>query len=148
MLSYSFAISTARARSPRRPEGARPITDASRPSPSSTGRRRAAREREYRRVRILAMAPAGLSYAAIGREEAISRERAPQTVAQAFMAGESETTPWPRTSSGAGRATATRRRTRPIRQSPRPPLTRRKPLIRKDYALDKTCRGLTKLDKT
>ena len=39
------------------------MTDASLP-PSSTGRRRAAREREYRRLRILAMAPAGWSYAA------------------------------------------------------------------------------------
>ena len=44
-------------------------------SPSSTGRRRAARGREYRQLRILAMAPAGWSYAAIGREAAIARER-------------------------------------------------------------------------
>jgi hypothetical protein len=56
------------------------MTDASLP-PSSTGRRRAAREREYRRLRILAMAPAGSSYAAIGSEAAISGERAPQIVA-------------------------------------------------------------------
>ena len=124
------------------------MTDASLPSPSSTGRRRAAREREYRRLRILAMAPAGWSYAAIGREEAISRERAPQTVAQAFKAGESETTPWPRTSSGAGSSTARPRRTDPIRQSSKPPLTRRKSLIRKGRAVDKACRGLTSLDKT
>jgi hypothetical protein len=124
------------------------MTDASLPSPSSTGRRRAAREREYRRLRILAMAPAGWSYAAIGREAAISRERAPQTVAKAFEASESETTPWPRPPGGAGSVTATRRRTRPIRQSSKPPLTRRKPLIRNDYALDKACHGLTSLDKT
>ena len=123
------------------------MTDASLP-PSSTGRRRAAREREYRRLRILAMAPAGSSYAAIGSEEAISRERAPQAVVQAFKAGEGETTPWPRPSSGAGSATATRSLTRPIRQSPGLPLTRRKPLIRKGRALDKACRRLTKLDKT
>jgi hypothetical protein len=71
----------------------------------------AARERECRRLRILAMAPAGWSYAALGREEAISREPAPQTVAQTFEAGESETMPWPRPSSGAGSATATPRRT-------------------------------------
>jgi hypothetical protein len=113
-------------------------------SPSSTGRRRAARGREYRQLRILAMAPAGWSYAAIGREAAISRERAPQT----FEAGEGETTPGPRPSSGAGSATARPRRTRSIRQSPRPPLTRRKPLIRKGHALDRACRGLTKLDRT
>ena len=37
------------------------------------------------------MVPAGWSYAAIGREEAISRERMRQIVAQAFEAGESET---------------------------------------------------------
>jgi hypothetical protein len=42
-------------------------------------------------VRILAMVQAGWSYAAIGREEAISRERVRQIVAQAFEAGESET---------------------------------------------------------
>jgi len=51
-------------------------------------------------LRILAMAPAGWSYAAIGREEAISRQRAPQTVAQTFDAAESDATPWPRISSG------------------------------------------------
>ena len=61
------------------------------PSPSSTDRRRAARDREFRRIRILAMVQAGWSYAAIGREEAISRERVRQIVAHAFEAGESET---------------------------------------------------------
>jgi hypothetical protein len=67
------------------------VTQASLPSPSFPGRRRAAREREFRRIGILATAPAGWSYAAIGREEAISRERAPQIVASAFEAGDSET---------------------------------------------------------
>ena len=60
-------------------------------SPSSTGRRRAARQREFRRLRILAMVQTGWSYAAIGREEAISRERVRQIVARAFEASESET---------------------------------------------------------
>jgi len=87
------------------------MTVASLPSPSSTGRRSAAREREYRRLRILAMAPAGRSAAAIGREAATARERAPQTVVQAFEAGEGATAPGPRPSSGAGSATATPRRT-------------------------------------
>jgi len=86
------------------------LTDASLPSLSSTGRRHAVREREYRRLRILAMAPAGWSYAAIGSEEAISGERAPQIDAQTFEAGESETALRLRTPSGAGSATATRRR--------------------------------------
>jgi hypothetical protein len=67
------------------------MTEASLPTPSATTRRRAAREREFRRIRILAMVQAGWSYAAIGREEAISRERVRQIVAQAFEAGESET---------------------------------------------------------
>ena len=48
-------------------------------------------DREFRRIRILAMVQAGWSYAAIGREEGISRERVRQIVAQAFEAGESET---------------------------------------------------------
>jgi len=67
------------------------VTHAPLPSPSSTDRRRAARDREFRRIRILAMVQAGWSYAAIGREEAISRERVRQIVAQAFEAGENET---------------------------------------------------------
>jgi hypothetical protein len=67
------------------------VTRAPLPSPSATARRLAARDREFRRLRILAMAPAGWSYAAIGREEAISRERVRQIVAQAFEAGENET---------------------------------------------------------
>ncbi len=67
------------------------MTAAPLPSPPTTDRRRAARDREFRRIRILATAPAGWSYAAIGREEAISRERAPQIVASAFAAGEGET---------------------------------------------------------
>ena len=60
-------------------------------SPSSSAAGASARDREFRRLRIPAMAPAGWSDAAIGREEAIWRERAPQIVAQAFEAGESET---------------------------------------------------------
>lgn len=111
------------------------MTDASHAAPFSAGLRRAARVRECRRLRIRAMAPAGWSYAAIGREEAISRERTPQIVAEAFKAGDSDATPWSRISSDAGSATATRRRTRPNRQSPKPPLTRRKSLIRNYYAL-------------
>ncbi len=67
------------------------MTQAPLPSPSATGRRRATRKREFRRIRILAMVQAGWSYAAIGREEAISRERVRQIVAQALEAGESET---------------------------------------------------------
>ncbi len=67
------------------------MTQASLPSPPPDARRRATREREFRRIRILAMVQAGWSYAAIGREEAISRERVRQIVAQAFEAGESET---------------------------------------------------------
>ena len=67
------------------------MTQAPLPCPSATARRRAARDREFRRIRILAMAPAGWSYAAIGREEAISRERVRQIVASAFAAGDSET---------------------------------------------------------
>ena len=67
------------------------MTEASLPSPSSTARRPAAKDREFRRIRILAMVQAGWSYAAIGREEAISRERVRQIVAQALEAGDSET---------------------------------------------------------
>jgi hypothetical protein len=67
------------------------VTHAPLPSPPATDRRRAPREREFRRIRILAMVQAGWSYAAIGREEAISRERVRQIVSQAFEAGESET---------------------------------------------------------
>ena len=61
------------------------------PSPSSPGARPAARDRELRRVRILALVQAGWSYAAIGREEGLSRERVRQIVAQALEAGEGET---------------------------------------------------------
>ena len=60
-------------------------------SPSSSVAGASARDRDLRRIRILALVQAGWSYAAIGREEAIWRERAPQIVAQAFEAGESET---------------------------------------------------------
>ena len=44
--------------------------------------RRAARD--LRRLRILASVQAGLSYAAIGRDEGVSRERVRQIVAQAL----------------------------------------------------------------
>jgi len=67
------------------------MTQAPRPFLSATGRRRTARDREFRRLRILAMAQAGWSYAAIGREAAISRERVRQIVANAFKAGERAT---------------------------------------------------------
>ena len=43
-----------------------------------------ARERDLRRLRILAQVQAGLSYAAIAREEGLSRERVRQIVAQAL----------------------------------------------------------------
>jgi hypothetical protein len=188
------------------------MTQAPLPSPSTTCRRRATREREFRRIRILAMAPAGWSYAAIGREEAISRERVRQIVAKALVeAGETETklvharAPVARleptlrlaarsvaegdlaaidrllrvldrcaaidvadaADNAGGRERrlaklnamaenikrrrelhATRRRSTKTRQPPKPPLTRRKPLMRKGYTLDKACRGLTLLDKT
>ncbi len=61
------------------------------PSPSSPSARPSARDREHRRVRILALVQAGWSYAAIAREEALSRERVRQIVAQALEAGEGET---------------------------------------------------------
>jgi hypothetical protein len=75
------------------------------------------------------MVQAGLSHTAIGREQAISRERVRQIVVKASCA-------------------ATPRHATPTRQSAKPPLTRRKPLIRNSYVLDKACRGLTLLDKT
>jgi hypothetical protein len=65
------------------------------------------------------MIQAGCSYAAIGREEAISRERL-----LAKLNSMAETIRRRRERLGASPQT---------RQSPQPPLTRRKPLIRKDY---------------
>ena len=65
------------------------MTETSLASPPSADRR-PAKDREYRRLRILAMVQAGWSYAAIGREEAISRERVRQIVAQALEAGAGE----------------------------------------------------------
>ncbi len=56
------------------------------PSPSSP-----ARDRDLRRLRIVSSVQAGWSYAAIGREEGISRERVRQIVAQALGEGEVET---------------------------------------------------------
>ncbi len=56
----------------------------SQPSPSAPIVRRTAREREQRRIRILAMVQAGFSYEAIAREENLSRERVRQIVAQAL----------------------------------------------------------------
>ncbi|THD47641.1 MAG: hypothetical protein E7774_04370 [Bradyrhizobium sp.] len=50
-----------------------------------------ARDRDLRRLRILAQVQAGESYASIGRAEGLSRERVRQIVAQALSAGESET---------------------------------------------------------
>ena len=61
------------------------------PSPTPSGARRTARDRDLRQVRILALLQAGWSYAAIAREEALSRERVRQIVAQAVEAGEGET---------------------------------------------------------
>ncbi len=58
------------------------------PSPSAAP---PARDRDLRRLRILASVQAGWSYAAIGREEGISRERVRQIVAQALDAGEGDT---------------------------------------------------------
>ena len=52
------------------------------PSPSRP--RELARAPDLRRLRILASVQAGLSYAAIGRDEGVSRERVRQIVAQAF----------------------------------------------------------------
>ncbi len=51
------------------------------PAPAPT---RPARDRDLRRLRILAQVQAGWSYAAIGREEGLSRERVRQIVAQAL----------------------------------------------------------------
>jgi DNA-binding Lrp family transcriptional regulator len=59
------------------------------PSPSPTTSRAAARD--LRRLRILASVQAGLSYAAIGREEGLSRERVRQIVAKALDEGETGT---------------------------------------------------------
>jgi hypothetical protein len=56
------------------------MAHASLPSPPTP-----ARDREFRRLHILAMAPAGWSYAAIRRAESVSRERAPQIVADAAL---------------------------------------------------------------
>jgi hypothetical protein len=67
------------------------VTPTPLPSPPAATRRHAARDREFRRLRILAMVQGGWSYAAIGREEAISRERVRQIVAQAMETGASET---------------------------------------------------------
>lgn len=53
------------------------------PSPAPTVRR-TAREREQRRIRILAMVQAGFSYEAIARDEHLSRERVRQIVAQSL----------------------------------------------------------------
>ena len=51
------------------------MTDAPLRSPSSPARRRAARVRKFGHIRILAMAPAGWFYAAIGRDDASALER-------------------------------------------------------------------------
>lgn len=59
------------------------------PSPSPAAARAAARD--LRGLRILAAVQAGLSYAAIGRTEGLSRERVRQIVAKALEAGGGET---------------------------------------------------------
>jgi hypothetical protein len=56
-------------------------------SSRSSGAPARARDRETRRVRILALVQAGWSYADIGREERLSRERVRQIVAQALNDG-------------------------------------------------------------
>jgi hypothetical protein len=53
-------------------------------APSVLVVRRTAREREQRRIRILAMVQAGFSYEAIARDENLSRERVRQIVAQSL----------------------------------------------------------------
>jgi hypothetical protein len=53
------------------------------PSPAPIVRR-TAREREQRRIRILAMVQSGFSYEAIARDESLSRERVRQIVAQSL----------------------------------------------------------------
>ncbi len=135
------------------------MTDTSVPSPSSTGRRRAAQDREFRRIRILAMASAGWSYAAIGRQEAISRQRVRQIVARAIEAAENETR---RADAGArerllaklnimadaSSRTAAPRLARATRQSPKPPLTRPTALLSLTNPPRRQAPGLTLLDKT
>ncbi|HEY1941460.1 MAG TPA: helix-turn-helix domain-containing protein [Roseiarcus sp.] len=56
------------------------------PSPA-----RPARDRDLRRIRILSQVQAGFSYAAIGREEGLSRERVRQIVSQALGEEAAET---------------------------------------------------------
>ncbi len=58
------------------------------PSPSGA---RPAQDRDLRRLRILSPVQAGWSYAAIGREEGISRERVRQIVAHALGGDGAET---------------------------------------------------------
>ena len=53
-------------------------------SPSAPPVRRTAREREHRRIRILAMVRSGFSYEAIARDENLSRERVRQIVSQSL----------------------------------------------------------------
>ncbi|MFZ1964921.1 MAG: helix-turn-helix domain-containing protein [Roseiarcus sp.] len=59
-------------------------------STPSPGARATARDRETRRVRILALVQAGWPYAEIGRQEGLSRERVRQIVAQALGEGEGD----------------------------------------------------------
>jgi hypothetical protein len=59
-------------------------------SSPSPGAPATARDRETRRVRILALVQAGWSYAEIGRQERLSRERVRQIVAQALGEGEGD----------------------------------------------------------
>jgi hypothetical protein len=54
------------------------------PSPPIQTVHRTAREREQRRIRILAMVRSGFSYEAIARDENLSRERVRQIVSQSL----------------------------------------------------------------
>jgi hypothetical protein len=65
----------------------RPVMNVPVVSSPSSGAPVTARDRETRRVRILALVQAGWSYADIGRQEGLSRERVRQIVAQAVVEG-------------------------------------------------------------
>jgi hypothetical protein len=85
MLIFPFAFSISRHRIEPEREPAMP------PPLSAPVPRRTAREREQRRIRILAMVRAGFSYEAIARDENLSRERVRQIVAQSLEEPEGAT---------------------------------------------------------